>query len=243
MGSNHPRQSQHRVFTPKLQYDAVRPILCYCTTMHGTNQADWIRKASKKTKIIPFRPNITILSSFCVNCPSLHHPRHPIDICRILFHPTGPVAKFAFCNVPCFCHEQRKQIQKHLNCGKLFAIRVCLRQLRLLSEREFQKICYFLRLCSFYCGKMGLFTIFCCFIHRFFRLNPIARKNGSVRMFLFPVEKNLLNPKSFFIRPNIISNITFASATDFRPSANTLHTVYCNPVPQAVRWLTYRFCL
>ena len=41
-----------------------------------------------------------------------------------------------------------------------------------------------------------------CFIHRFFRLNPIARKNNSVRIFRFPVEKNRRKPKSCFIRPN-----------------------------------------
>ena len=41
-----------------------------------------------------------------------------------------------------------------------------------------------------------------CFIHRFFRLNPIARKNDSVRIFRFPVEKKRRKPKSCFIRPN-----------------------------------------
>lgn len=40
------------------------------------------------------------------------------------------------------------------------------------------------------------------FIHRFFRLNPIARKNHSVRIFRFPVEKKRRKPKSCFIRPN-----------------------------------------
>ena len=42
---------------------------------------------------------------------------------------------------------------------------------------------------------------FCCFIHRFLRLKPIARKNSSVRIFFLPVEKNLLNAKSFLISP------------------------------------------